>query len=416
VIALVDCNNFYCSCERVFQPSLIDRPVVVLSNNDGCIVARSGEVKALGIPMGTPLFKVRNLIDRHNIAVRSSNYTLYGDMSHRVMRTLELFSPTVEVYSIDEGFVYLDGIGGDLADYGRRLRATVLQHTGIPVSVGIGATKTLAKVANKLAKKGDGVFSLADSAVRENALRDFPVGDIWGIGPRYARKLAKYDIHTAAQFSSASLTWVRQHFTVVGMQTAMELCGQRCFTAEMEPVPSKQIVRSRSFGRPVKSLTDLLQAVAMHASRAAEKLREQKLAAGVLAVFVMTNHFRTDQPQYDSSAALEMTIPTDATDTLIAAATRGVRHMYRRGYAYKKAGVMLMDLRSVAGFAPVLFEELQGPQSSPLDATLDRINRRYGSQTLRYAAVGFDHAWGMQREFCSPKYTTRWSDLPVAKI
>ena len=418
MIALVDCNNFYCSCERLFQPLLANRPLVVLSNNDGCIVARSNEVKALGIAMGTPEFKVRSLIRKHRIAVHSSNYTLYGDMSHRVMRTLERFSPDVEVYSIDEAFVYLDGIAADLAAYGRRLRRTVLQHTGIPVSVGIAATKTLAKVANKLAKangENDGVFQLAGREETDLALRDFPAGDVWGVGPRYERMLKRHGVTTAMALRDADPQWVRRKMTVTGLQTVLELRGQRCFAAEMQPPPNQQIVRSRSFGRPVEALEDLEQAIAMHASRGAEKLRRQKRAAGVMGVFLVTNRFRTDQPQYSNSVSLKLAIPSDATDTLIACALTGLRRIYRRGYAYKKAGVMLMDLTSAVGAAPCLFPELQQPQSSPLDATLDVANRRYGARTLQYAALGFKHPWAMQREHCSPRYTTCWSELPVAK-
>ncbi len=416
MIALVDCNNFYCSCERVFQPRLRNRPLVVLSNNDGCIVARSNEVKAIGIAMGTPLFKAAELIRKHRIAVRSSNYALYGDMSSRVMRTLEQLCPEVEIYSIDEAFAYLDGIPGDLAELGRNLRATVLRHTGIPVSVGIGQTKTLAKIANKLAKNdlaSGGVYILQDC--RDEALSKLPVGDIWGIGSRYARMLNRSGIKTAADLRDASPEWVPSKMTVTGLRTMLELRGQRCIPPEMEPPPNKQIVRSRSFGRPVESLEQLTQAVALHASRGAEKLRQQHLAAEMVAVFITTNRFK-DEPQYDRSVCTRLAIASDATDTIIAAALTGLRHIYRRGYRFKKAGIMLMGLIPAAGRQPVLFEELQCPQSSRTDAVLDAINRRFGPNTLRHAVMGFDNSgWAMRQSRRSPHYTTRWSELPVVK-
>jgi len=379
---------------------------------------RSNEAKALGIAMGTPIFKVRDLVREHRIAVHSSNYTLYGDMSRRVMCTLEQFSPAVEIYSIDEAFVYLDGIAGDLVDLGQHIRQTVARHTGISVSVGIGPTKTLAKVANKLAKKDlfrDGVLLLGGKDAIDGALRDFSVGDVWGVGPRYGRMLKKHGITTAIALRDADLQWVRSKMTVMGLQTALELRSQRCFAAEMQPSPNQQIVRSRSFGKGVETLEDLSQAMAMHASRAAEKLRRQKLAASVMGVFIMTNRFRKDQKQYSSSVSLKLAIPSDATDTLIACALRGLRRIYKPGYVYKKAGVMLMDLSIAIGAPLSLFPELQQPQSSPLDKTLDAINDRYGARTLQYAAVGFEHPWKMKRQFCSPRYTTRWSELPIAK-
>ena len=414
MIALVDCNNFYCSCERVFQPDLLGRPLVVLSNNDGCIIARSAEVKALGIAMGTPLFKVRDVVRRHGIVVRSSNYTLYGDMSHRVMRTLERFSPAVEVYSIDEAFVYLD-VQVDLAAHARRLRQTVGQHTGIPVSVGIGPSKTLAKVANKHAKRTDGV-ALADTPARQTQmLAVLDVEDVWGVGRRLGRRLRRAGVNTALLLRDADLRWVRKQFNVTLQQTVLELRGQRCFPAEFTPAPARQIVRSRSFSRPVRDLAELEQAAAMHATRAAEKLRAQHLSAGLLGVFIMTNRLKTDQPQYSNSATLRLAVPSDATDTLIAAALRGLRRIYRTGYAFNKAGVMLMNLSSADTGQPNLFPELDQPQSSPLDATLDAINQRFGQATLRYAAVGTNHPWAMQRNHCSPRYTTAWSDLPKAK-
>ena len=414
MIALVDCNNFYCSCERLFEPKLVDRPLMVLSSNDGCVVARSNEVKALGILTGTPLFQVRELVRRHNIVVRSSNFSLYGDMSWRVMRTLEQLCADVEIYSIDEAFLHVDAPEEALLELGRKARRTVLQHTGIPVSVGIGPTKTLAKAASKLAKSDpEGVFSVIDSAVRDAALERLPVEHVWGVGPAYAKTLAREGITTARALRDADLAFVRKKITVGGVRTVMELRGQPSFHRGDEPAPRHQILRAGTFGQPVESLAEMEQAVAMRATRTAQKLREQRLAAAQVQVFILTNRHKSDQPQYRNSITIKLPIPTDATDAVIAAALLGLRSIYRPGYAYRKAGVVLLDLTSAKGAPQTLFAELKSPQSSRLDPTLDAVNRRFGAHTLRYAVVGFRQKWTMRREFCSPRYTTCWEELPT---
>lgn len=418
--ALVDCNNFYCSCERVFQPRLAKVPLIVLSNNDGCVIARSNEVKALGIEMGVPFFQLKDTIKKHRIAVRSSNYTLYGDLSYRVMRTLEQFGPEVENYSIDESFLHLDGLQVDLVEYARQIRATVLRDVGIPVSIGIAPTKTLAKVANKLAKRdptSGGVIALPDHATQTEALRTFAVGDIWGIGHRYAKMLKKHEIHTALDLRGVSLDWIRQQMTVVGLRTVLELRGQPCIPLELEPAINKQIVRSRAFGCPVFSLEELEQAVAMHTSRAAEKLRDQHLAANLLSVFIRTNPFATPDPQYSNSLTIHLPVATDDTTTLIEAALVGLKHIYREKYRYKKCGIMLMDLIDRSQVQGHLFLDYNTSRQEQINTVMDQINHRYGKFCLHHGVMGEKgtQRWAMRRGHCSPSYTTRWSDLPIVK-
>lgn len=294
VFALVDCNNFYASCERVFNPRLIGRPVVVLSNNDGCVVARSNEAKALGIGMGVPEFKVRELIQRHDVAVLSSNYALYGDLSRRVMDTLRGLASQVEIYSIDEAFLDVSGFGGRL-EHARQMRQTVRQWTGIPVSVGIGPSKVLAKVANKLAKKtpgAEGVYDLCDEAARREALERFPVADVWGIGPAHAKLLLGHGCETAADLRDADERWIKKRLGVVGVRMVHELRGISCLPLERCPPAKKNIACTRSFGRYVETLAEMREAVASYAARAAVKLRRQGSCAGLLTVFLMTNNFR----------------------------------------------------------------------------------------------------------------------------
>lgn len=416
--ALADCNNFYVSCERVFQPRLADRPVLVLSNNDGCVIARSNEVKALGIAMGTPFFQLQDLIRQHRIAVRSSNYTLYGDMSQRVLRTLESLAPEVENYSIDESFLHLEGLSVPEIEYARQIRATVWQHTGIPVSIGMAPTKTLAKVANKLAKRMPecgGVWALPDLATQTEALRQLPVGDVWGIGPRYATMLVQQGITTAWDLRGADLGWVRAKMTVVGLRTVLELRGQPCIPLDQEPQVSQQIVRSRAFGSPVRTLRELEEAVAMHTSRAAEKLRAQRLAAHRLNVFIRTNPFVPTDRQYANSTTLRLPVATNDTATLLEAAMAGLQQIYRPDFRYKKCGVMLLDLEGTDQVQGHLFVAYDTLRQDRLNAVLDQINRRFGKFCLHHATMGVPHAsprWAMRRDHCSPSFTTRWSDLP----
>ena len=413
--ALVDCNNFYVSCERVFEPALNDRPVVVLSNNDGCVVSRSGEAKAMGIPMGVAYFKIRGLTRRRHVEVRSSNYTLYGNMSQRVMKTLMQFAPDVEVYSIDEAFLDLSGFAGrNLLDYGRRIRKTVLQWTGIPVSIGIAPTKTLAKVANHFAKRSSasgGVVELSGPPEQSEVLSRLDVIDVWGIGSRLARMLRRYDIRTALDLRDADEHWVRKRMTVIGQRTLFELRGIPCIELDVEPSPSKSIIRSRGFGRPVVSLQEMNQAVAYHASRAAEKLRSQKLLANLLEVFVTTSRFV--ERKYSKGTTISLHPPTDDTSQLIHHATRGLNRIFREGFEYKKVSVMLAGLVPRWKGSELLFGQAERERSSRLMAAMDAVNGQLGEDVLRFAAMGLRQDWQMKQLRRSSRYTTRWDELLV---
>jgi len=419
LFALVDCNNFYVSCERVFDPKLEGKPVVVLSNNDGIVVARSNEAKALGIGMGVPEFQIRHLIRRHDVQVFSSNYTLYGDMSQRVMETLAQFTPNLEVYSIDEAFLSLSGFTSrDLTEYGRTIKATVKRWTGIPVSVGIAETKTLAKVAGRVAKRSigaAGVFDLTVCQDRNALLALTPVEDIWGIGRNWARLLKQHGITTALSLREADVHWVRGTMGVVGERLVRELHGVSCLALDDCPPPKQGITVSRSFGRSVTTLAEMKEAVAFYTGRAAEKLREERLAVTVLTVFLTTNTFK-DEPQYSNAATIKLPVATDSTFDMLRHALHGVERIYRDGYRYKKAGVMLTALVPASQVQGDLFDQQDRERSRTLMRVLDRLNDHMGAGTLRYAAEGITKRWQARFERRSPAYTTRWEELPVAKV
>jgi len=416
IFALVDCNNFYASCERVFNPMLEGKPIVVLSNNDGCVVARSNEAKALGIGMGVPEFQIRPLLRAHRVQVFSSNYRLYGDLSQRVMETLEQFCPDLEIYSIDEAFLSLSGFTSrNLTDYGRTIRTTVKRWTGIPVSVGIAETKTLAKIANRVAKRTPdmgGVFDLLACPDRETLLGRVAVEDVWGIGPTYARLLNQHCITTALQLRQADDQWIRKHLGIVGVRLVYELRGRSCLDLEACPPPKQGITCSRAFGKPIATLSEMEEAVSSYVARAAEKLRGEGLAATVLTVFLMTNEFK-DEPQYRNSVTCSLSVGTDTTSELIRAALRGFRTIYRDGYRYKKAGVMFTALVPASQVQPDLFDRQDRPRSKRLMAALDAVNDRWGAGMLEYAASGLTKPWKTQFHRRSPAYTTDWNSLPV---
>ena len=423
--ALVDANNFYVSCERVFDYRLCDRPVVVLSNNDGCCVARSEEAKALGIRMGQPFFEVRDLLAENRGVALSSNYTLYADMSRRLMTIIGQFSPEQEIYSIDESFLRFAGFDHwDLTEQGRELRARVLQWIGLPVGVGIGATKTLAKLANRLAKKHpdfrvEGVCNLLEVSAERQAgyFAGLGVEDVWGIGRRWAARLQQQGITTVAQLMRADVPTLQRQFNVVLAKTVMELNGISCLPLEAAPPPRQQIIASRSFGIPVTRFDMLSEAVASHTARAAAKLRREGLQAGLIQVFIATNPFKPDTPQYHPGATVPLSIPTADTTRLLRAARVGLRHIYREGYEYKKAGVVLLDLAPVGAVTGDLFTRL-GPETQArrerVMAVMDGINTRWGRGTVRYLAEGLAQPWQMRRGRMTPRYTTCWEELPVA--
>ena len=412
-IALIDCNNFYASCERVFQPQLMGKPIVVLSNNDGCVIARSNEAKALGVEMGAPWHLNKENFEQLGVKIRSSNYALYGDMSARVMRTLRQFSPSLEVYSIDEAFLCLDGIA-DLESHARDLRKTVAQWTGIPVSVGIAPTKTLAKVANKIAKsdvRSGGVFCLMDDDQQIAALNKIGLTDIWGIARRLALRLNETGMTSPMDLRDADPKLIRQAFGVTVERIAMELRGVPCLEIEDISPPRKSLVASRSFGRPVETLNDMREAVATYANRAAEKMRKQNLATANIVVFIETNSFRKQDRQYRASQTVNLSVATADSGKITTAALKGLSAIWRAGFLYKKAGVMLLDLVSADHVQGSLFQPTDTLVSKARMQAMDAINQRFGRGTIRVAAAGFQSSWQLRRNFMSARYTTDWRDL-----
>lgn len=422
-LALVDCNNFYVSCERVFNPKLEGKPVVVLSNNDGVAVARSNEVKALGIRMADPWFKMEKIARQNGIIALSSNYTLYGDMSARVMSILSTFSPRQEIYSIDECFLDMEGFEPkSLIAYGQTIRQTVKRNVGIPVCVGIADTKTLAKLANLCAKKGlagsDGVCdfgSLGEAQGRRELFASIPVGDVWGVGPRITQKLLSMGIQTVEDLRTANAEKIRSQFSVVLVRTVNELNGIPCIELEEVGTPRQQIMVSRSFGSMVTALKDMTESIAYFATSAAEKLRQDGSVAASVCVYIRTNPFKDDEPQYQQSLVVPLRQPTDDTIKLVSAALQGLKAIYRSGFHYKKSGVMLMGLQTKEAIQSTLFDEpAKQAKSASMMRTIDAINHRMGPGRLTLAASGIHPRWAMRREKKSPSYTTDWNELPVA--
>ena len=412
-IALVDCNNFYASCERLFQPRLRGRPVVVLSNNDGCVIARSNEAKALGIGMGDPWHLNKRKFEQHRVIVRSSNYTLYGDISHRVTTVLRVFTPDLEVYSIDESFLSFAGFT-NLQAHAVRLRATVLQWTGIPVSVGIAPTKTLAKVANRNAKKqqdGSGVCSIMTREEQDEALSQLVLTDLWGVAKRLEIRLNTVGIKTPLQLRDADPSLLRERVGVVMERMALELRGIPC-QALVPAVPlNKSILASRSFGRAVTQRFELEEAVSSHIARAAEKLRRQGLAASIVMVFVTTNPFRTQDRQYEASRSIGLPVASADTTVLVKAALCALNRLWRDGYRYKKAGVTLLGLAPASIIQGDLWTKPDTPRSKALMRVMDGINQTHGRETIRLAGSGLHRGWKLRSEQRSPHYTTDWDDL-----
>ena len=419
--AMVDCNNFYVSCERVFDSRLAGKPVVVMSNNDGCVISRSNEAKALGIEMGEPMFKRKDFFAQHGVRVFSSNYALYGDMSARVMQVLAQFSPDVERYSIDEAFLLFPSFSREkLLAVAETIRRTVLQWTGIPVCVGVARTKTLSKVANRLAKKtpsSGGIWLLDDAADIETRLAQIAVGDIWGIGRRYAKFLHEQGMDTALQLARKDRQWVQKHLTITGLHTVMELNQEPCIPFEENPPPAHSLMCSRSFGERVTDLGSLEEALSTHVQRAAEKLRTKGLVAGAVQVFVETSRFRPEA-YYANSGCLAMAVPTSYTLDLHTAALRILRGIYRPGYAYQKTGVMLLDLGAEGCRQLTLFDApaVRERPRKALMAAMDNVNATYGRGTLILASAGLGaKPWHMKQERRSRRYTTRWAELPVVR-
>lgn len=418
MFALVDCNSFYCSCERVFQPQLEGQPVIVLSNNDGCTIARTDEAKSLGIQMGDPFFKIKNLCQKNKVHVFSSNYALYGDMSKRIMQILSEYSPDMEVYSIDEAFLSFKGINQNHHTYSSLIQSTIKQCTGVPVSIGIGPTKVLAKVANQFAKKNKkityGIFRMGLDKDSDQILKLFPAKDIWGIGTQSANKLAQLNIHTAYDLKYSNKTLIQKHLTIVGKRIAEELMGIEHLNLETDILPKKQILCSRSFGKLVTNKIELQEAIAHHITTASEKLRRQNCIAHSLMVFIHTNPF-SQSLKYYNSVVINIESGSSHTARLIRLAQKGLEQIYRPGYEYKKAGIILMHLQSNTQPQQLnFFTEQDSEKSKKLMQTMDQINQQQGQGTLKYAACGTHQKWKMRAQMKSPNYTTKWSELLIA--
>jgi DNA polymerase V len=420
-LALVDGNNFYVSCERVFRPDLASKPVAVLSNNDGIFVARSQEVKDLGIKMGTPVFQARHLIEQHKIHLFSSHFALYADISARMMSALEQFAPSMEVYSIDEAFLDLTGIcDQDPIAYGQQIKKTVFRSTGIPVCVGMGPTKTLAKLANFAAKKWKqtgGVLDLSDPLRREKLMKLVPVDEVWGIGGRTADKLNRLGIQTVWDLACQPADRIQAQFNVVVARTVLELNGVSCLAWEEVAPDKQQIISSRSFSRRLTTYEELAEAMAAFGSRAAEKLRGQRSVAGSLTIFLRTNPFNPKEPQYQRVAGIKLTTPTQDTRVIVGAANRLLKEIFREGYAYQKCGIQLSHIRPAALPGQLdLFDTAlpRRTESEKLMAAVDKINRRF-PKGITIATAGFRQDWRPKAEMISPSYTTNWRELVVIK-
>jgi DNA polymerase V len=416
MFALADCNNFYVSCERIFNPALRRRPVVVLSNNDGCVIARSEEAKACGVKMGAPYFQIAPLVDMKDIAVFSSNYCLYGDMSSRVMEAFNLLAPEVENYSIDEAFLKLDGRPRNLIEKGTRIKEKIYRWTGIPISIGIGPNKTLAKIANRFAKKKNlGVFDLVNENVKDEVLRQMAVGDIWGIGYRSAKKLSEVGIQTAYDLRNMDGRWARKMLSVTGARIALELKGEVCLPLELMPPPKKSICCSRSFGQSVAPFEVLLEALYAYLNRATEKMRKQNLSANAVTVFLATNRFAHDE-QYSNSLTIELANPSNSTLELREWTRKALTKIFKAGYLYKKVGVILQGLQSEPLETVRLHDEPGYLKDKKLMTALDAINTKFGRDTVRFGAERYREKWKMRSEMKSSRYTSDINEVLTIDI
>jgi len=417
IIALVDCNNFYVSCERVFNPALNDKPVVVLSNNDGIIISRSNEAKKLGIKMGDVYHKLKPFLKKNKVKVYSSNYTLYGDLSHRVMDVLSQYTPNIEIYSVDEAFLDLSKLQvKDIDQYIKEIRKTVMQWTGIPVSISLAPTKTLAKVAGKFAKKKrSGIFIINKDSNVDELLEKVPVSDVWGVGGQYTKLLNAHDISNALQLKNADDPWIKKKMTIVGLKMVHELRGEPRFGLEESPPSKKQIVKSCSFGKEIITKEDLQEAISQYTSVAVEKLRNQKSKASFVGVFIQTNSFK-NLPQYANCAGLQLSEPSGFTPEFAQKTKKILDAIYKKGYSYKKAGVYLADIVSEDKLQYTLFKSnSEREKNKELMKVVDSLNRQWGDSTIKAASEGVKYQWKMKQAFKSKRFTTRWNELLVVK-
>ena len=420
MIALVDCNNFYASCERLFNPSLDGKPVVVLSNNDGCVIARSDEAKSLGIEMGALAHEMEEFFSNNQVSVFSSNYTLYGSLSNRVMNTIKEFVKEVEVYSIDEAFVDLSEFNfQDLFEVGNKLRKTIIRNTGIPVTVGIAPTKTLAKMANRYAKKEQKKIGVhvAQTQQQINELLAYTnVGDIWGVGSQHKRRLLLNKIYKASDLIKANEDWIRNNMTVVGQRMLNELKGISCISWENAPPPKKGICTARSFGKMLSEKKDIVEALANYTSSSAAKLRKQKSCANLMQVFIQTNVHRSNDKQYYRSLSIPLPVATNNTTELIQYALKGLDIIFKEGYNYKKVGIMLFDLVPESQIQIGIFDTVNRAKNKQIMETLDKLNNLYGKDVIRFAVQGYQRNWKLRQERLSPCYTTNLNQVFTIKI
>ena len=419
IYGLVDCNNFYASCEKIFRPDLANTPIVVLSNNDGCVVARSSEVKKLGIPAGIPYFKVKHQLESIGVKIFSSNYTFYGDISNRVMSVLREYTGEIEIYSIDEAFIDLTTTPKP-ENLGKLLHSKISQGVGVPVSIGIASSKTLAKVATDVAKKNPqygGVYSMLDKNSVNNILKDFPVSKIWGVGPQTTKFLNNHSIFTALEFINCEDDWIRKNLKILGLKTVWELRGRDCITMETSPKNKKSILSSRSFGQPVTSQKQLQQAISSYIAIACKKLRSQKSVANYLHVFVRTNKHKKHELQQHSSQLIRLQTASNYTPDLTKASQEAVAKLFQPGYKYKKAGVVLTGLHPENQVQENLFiPSEKTPKQNKAIAVLDRMNNRFGRNKITLASSGIKPKWIMRCELRSNQYTTNWQEIPNIKI
>lgn len=418
LFGLADCNNFYCSCERVFHPDLRNKPVVVLSNNDGCIIARSEESKALGIQMGEPFYQVKELLEKKGVAVFSSNYNLYGDMSRRVMSLLATYTPQLDVYSVDEAFLNLSGMGNSeyLTKYSKDMVRAISKGTGIPISLGIAPTKTLAKMASRFAKKYkryEGVCLIDTDEKRGKALKLFEIDKVWGIGPKHSQKLKYYGIHTAWDFIQKSESWIRKEMTITGVRTWKELKGESCISIEELP-HKKSICTSRSFaGQGLSELHEIEEAVANFAAQCSRKLKEQHTVCQSVTLFIHTSRFRTDTAQDILYRTIHLPVPTNDHQELVSIAVKLLRDGWKTNgkYSYKKAGVIGWNICRDEAIQGDLFDRVDREKQKTLAKAIDAINRKNGYNTLRVAVQGYNKKWHLKNEYVSKQYTTRLEDI-----
>ncbi len=416
IFALVDCNNFFVSCERVFAPHLENKAVVVLSNNDGCAIARSNEAKSLNIAMGEPFYKFKYLYEQKRLEVLSSNFQLYSNMSWRIMESLKTLCPLVEVYSVDEAFLGLQHLNiTDYEEFGSNIKQKLRQWTGIPVSVGIASTKTLAKIASFLAKKSKGVYNLLDNPELDNILEQFPIENIWGIGKKLSISLKLLGIVNAKQLRDSDPQLIRKSFSIVVEKIVYELRGTSCLELTTLHEDKKSITSSRSFGRPVTALEELEEALSNYINTACVKLRKQESRAKEICVFLSTNSYSTKQPQYKNSMTCPLPYPSSDTSEIILYGKRSLRQLYKPGYQYHKLGVILLDLQPSRIEQMQLFSKPNYSHSDKLMKALDSINKNMGKNTVYLAGQGTERTWKMESQKRSPAFTTNWNELPVVK-